>query len=378
MTYAKESDYYEDESYEETAEDFDEDMRRFRRWERPLLPPKFPEKPIREPINIGDNIGEYIRKKAGRPFTEDQPSEKEEFTDDDRRKFIEEREQYLEEVWSRKTKEELIEQAIEAEKARPMFDFGLGEKSNYHDIKKFYGRDLFKRIDREIEASYECPSDGRETGQITQELWQLLRDIRAGRKSIQDATSNKKTSKLRRKEPSLPRQDESKKSSTTIATEKQKTKTKKSIQVKQRQRQSGDDYRLFTERGLIRNESYVELFKGPGTVYEVIWANLVRKGWRDTDEYPIRKMYHDDQKLLVYCTSWRHLASQCKMSVNTVIDIVRKFEDAKIVKTETYLPPGKKQEQTVFILGYWAGSGKGYREHLYRDEILLSPKVSKK
>jgi hypothetical protein len=80
----------------------------------------------------------------------------------------------------------------------------------------------------------------------------------------------------------------------------------------------------------------------------------------------------------VYCTSWKHLAGQCKMSVNTVIDYVRKFEEAQVVKTEAFTPPGKKQEQTVFILGYWTGSGKSYREHLYRDEILLSPKVSKK
>ena len=64
--------------------------------------------------------------------------------------------------------------------------------SNTYEIKKFYGIDLYKRIRQEIEASYECPADGRETGKITQELWQLLRDIRAGRKTIQDATSEKK------------------------------------------------------------------------------------------------------------------------------------------------------------------------------------------
>ena len=91
MTYAKESDYYEDESYEETAEDFEEDKRRFRRWERPLLPPKFPEKPIRQPINIGDDVGQFIEKMARRPVPEknDEHSNKE-FTGEDRRKFFEE------------------------------------------------------------------------------------------------------------------------------------------------------------------------------------------------------------------------------------------------------------------------------------------------
>lgn len=370
MTYATESDYYEDqEIYDETPED----LQKFKDWcrknSKPLLPPKFPEKPIRQPINIGDTVGEYIRKKAGRPLPQRHESEKKEFTDEDRRKFLEERDQYLDEVWSRKSNEELIDEAIKAEKGRPMYDFGLGEMSNRYEVKQFYGRELFKRIDREIDESYECPSDGRETGQITEDLWKLLRDIRAGRKSIPDSTPEKNIAKLQ--------QNKSKNSAASIPPEKSAANIKKSISVKQRERQAGDDYPLRTERGIIRNESYIELFKGPGTVFEVLWANLVRKGWHDSVEYPIRKIYHDSQKLLVYCTTWRHLARQCKMSVNTVINIVSKFEDAGIVKTETFTPPGKVQVQTVFILGYWTGSDKSYREHYFRDEILLSPKVSK-
>jgi len=333
-------------------------------------PPKRPKNESGVTIDIGKDIGGFIRSKAGRPLPQKQESiKKKEFTDEDRRKLREEVDRELEDVWSRKSTEELVAEAIKSEKEIPLFDFGLGEMSNQYDIKQFYGRDLFKRIDREIDESYECPSDGRETGQITQELWKLLRDIRASRKSIPEAKPEKKISKSR--------PDESEKTSPTIATVKPKPKIQKTIQVEQRQRQSGDDYKHFTERGLIRNESYVELFKGPGIVYEKIWANLVRKGWHDTDDYPIRKLYHDDQKLLVYCTSWRHLARQCKMSVNTVINIVKKFEDAGIVKTESFTPAGKKQEQTVFILGYWTGSGKSYDEHFYRDEKLLTPKASK-
>lgn len=341
-------------------------------------PPRRPVKESKVAINIGDDIGKYIRRKAGRPFPLDQKVEKKEFTDEDRRKFKEETDRILEKDWSRKTKDELIESSIETYSNIPMFDFGLGEQSNHQAIMDFYGYVLYKQIDKEIEASYECPSDERETGQLTQELWQLLRDIRAGRKSIPEATSDKKVTKPERNKPSCPLREKSVKTPSKIVTEKLKSKAKKPIKIQQRQRQPGDDYHLWTERGLIRNESYVELFKGPGVVYEVIWENVVRKGWHDTEAYPIRKIYHDSRKLLVYCTTWRHLAKQCKMAVNTVIGIVKKFEEARVVKTESFTPPGKVQEQTVFILGYWTGSGKSYREHLYRDEILLSPKVSKK
>ena len=155
-------------------------------------------------------------------------------------------------------------------------------------------------------------------------------------------------------------------------------KVKEQIKVHQRERQPGDDYFLTTERGLIKNESYLELFKGPDTVFQVIWANLVRKDWHDSKEYPIRENYYDQRKLLVYCTTYRHLAEQCKMSHNTVRRIIDDFKEASVVKTEPFKPQNKKQGQTVFILGKWSGSGNSYEEHLFRDEIFLSPKPVKK
>lgn len=58
--------------------------------------------------------------------------------------------------------------------------------------------------------------------------------------------------------------------------------------------------------------------------------------------------------------------------------IIDRFKEAGVVKVETFIPEGRRQGQTVFILGYWTGRGKDYKEHLFRDEIFLSPKLVKK
>lgn len=324
---------------------------------------KYPDYPVH---NIGEDIHGFADNLLGDRCPKDDKTQKREFTDEDRKRFIEERERYLEEVWSRKTNEELIASSIKTYSAIPMFDFGLGEKTNHQAIMDFYGYELYKRMVREINESYEGPSDKREPGHITKELWQMLRDLRAGRKP--------KSKQAKSPIQSRPTKPETPSTAEAPVQDGQKAP----IPERRRQRQPGDDYVLQTERGLIRNAHYRDLFKGPGTVYEFIWANMVRKGWHDTDEFPIRKMYHDDRKLLVYCTSFRNLARQCKMSVNTVIEIVRRFEAAGIIKTEPYTPSGKKQAQTVLILGYWTGSGTTYKEHYYRDEVLLSPNVAKK
>ncbi|MCF8050333.1 MAG: hypothetical protein K9L59_03785 [Desulfobacterales bacterium] len=253
--------------------------------------------------------------------------------------------------------EEAIAESEKAYSEKPLYDFGLGKKSNHQAVMDFYGYELYHRILDELEESYDCPPEKREQGHISKELWKELRDIRAGRKPYpnQKAEAQKPASKAAGN-----------------------TSNANPPEIKQRQRQPGDDYRLETERGLVRNHSYRKLFKGPGLVYEVIWSNLVRKGWRDTEEYPIRKKYHDERKLLVYCTSYRKLADECGgMSHHTVKKFLDSFEEAGILKTEIFKPKGPHPSQIVIILGYWTGNGKKYREHFYRDEIFLSPKVGK-
>ena len=262
----------------------------------------------------------------------------------------------------------------EPEETLPLYDFGLGKMSTRGDIIAFYGLKIYNRINKEIDQSNNLPDSERKTGQISKKLWQKLRDIRAGK------IPNPKT--CISEKPKKPKLQVVKDQNSPVKTSKESSpkreKVSKKIEVLKRERQNGDDYFLTIERGIIKNESYLDVFKGPSTVYETLWANIVRKDWHDTEGYPIRKKYHDKQNLLVYCSTYRRLADQCRMSTNTVIRIINTFKEAGIIQTEDFVPEGKKQSQTVFILGWWSGSRKNYTEHLFRDEVFITGKVVKK
>jgi hypothetical protein len=102
------------------------------------------------------------------------------------------------------------------------------------------------------------------------------------------------------------------------------------------------------------------LFKGPGVVYEWLWANIVRDQWRDNKAYPIKEKYYD-KGFLAYCSTYGKIA-----------------KDAGIIEVKWHYPPGKKQGQTVFILGTWKKVKNEIVETYYRDSIFITPKPVKK
>ncbi|MCK4787953.1 MAG: Lrp/AsnC family transcriptional regulator, partial [Desulfobacteraceae bacterium] len=132
------------------------------------------------------------------------------------------------------------------------------------------------------------------------------------------------------------------------------------------------------ERGIVRNESYRELFKGPSTVYEWIWANVVRSQWIDTNGYPIKEEYYD-KGYLAYCSSYRQLAKDCGLHKNKVKEYIDNFKDAGVIKVDHLVPEGKKRGQSVFVIGTWH-SGKDENgkkkvfEHYFRDDVFITKK----
>ena len=156
----------------------------------------------------------------------------------------------------------------------------------------------------------------------------------------------------------------------------QKTNNPKEIKVERRAHQNGDDYFLRTDRGLVRNESYRAIFKGPGTVYEWLWANVVREGWIDSAKYPIKKLYFDNG-YLAYCSTYSKIGKACGISKNTAHRYIRMFENAGIIETEPIIPDGETQGQTVFILGRWKKRNGKIIEIYFRDTVFIAPKVVK-
>jgi len=316
---------------------------------------KWKSEPKSKPKDFADGLKEYIQSKAGKPISEiyeDDPDEEQSYAElqaeTDRR--------LIEEYNTPEYRERVIQEAVEFYSNIPMYDFGLGKMSNMHAISDFYGLDIMYRIQEEIRESCNLPNDVREVGHISKELWQELRDIRAGKKPHPKSTIKKKNNC---KEISVPK--ESKKNES------------KTVEVSQRERQPGDDYYMITERGVIRNRSYRELFKGPGTVYDWIWANLVRSEWIDTKGYPIKEKYYD-KGLLAYCSTPGKIGKDCGMSKNTVKKYINEFEKAGIIKVEYLVPKDKKSGQSVYILGEWKKVNGKVVERYYRDEVFLSEK----
>ena len=326
------------------------------------------------PRDFADGLDEWVHKKAGRSISEDFEKNVEDDMDSEK-SFAELQaeidERLIEEYNTPEYREKVIREAVEFYSNIPMYDFGLGKMSNEKDMLDFYGRDIVRRIREEIEESRNLPKHRRKVGQISQKLWQELRDIRAGRLPHPKSTGKKKKTNKR---PSIPQNSAKKDSKSDI---KPKKKKSKEIEIIQRKRQPGDDYFLKIERGVIRNKSYRKLFKGPGTVYEWIWANLVRSEWIDTKGYPIKEKYYD-RGFLAYCSSPEKIGKNCGgMSKNTVEKYIKEFEGAGIIKVDYLVREGNTKGQRVYILGEWKEVNGKRVERFYRDEVFISEKPVK-
>lgn len=269
------------------------------------------------------------------------------------------------------TLEEMIQDSRQAYSEIDMFDYGTGKMSNMQAMADFYGWAIVHQIEEEKKYCYNHRLEDQPTGHISKNLWQEIKDIRAGRLPKPKPVKYKDKCKGLRPKP------EPTTGNKESAESNPRKKEKPKIEVIRRERQKGDDYFLPLERGIVRNETYRKLFKGPGVVYEWLWANIVRDQWRDTKAYPIKEKYYDNG-FLAYCSTYGKIAKECGMSKTTVITYIKDFVKAKIIETELLVPEGKKQGQTVFILGTWAKVKGEIKETYFRDSVFITPKPSKK
>jgi hypothetical protein len=142
-----------------------------------------------------------------------------------------------------------------------------------------------------------------------------------------------------------------------------------------------DDYFIMRKRGLIRNPEYRKFMGGRSTIYEHIWSNLVRKKMYN-DRYHIKENYYD-KGFLAYASTYNHIAEECYMDKNTVIDYIESFKRLGIIRTEKLGPEPTKRDKlgriidrrkTVFILGTWQKETKEGKTHVkeryYIDDVF--------
>ncbi len=138
-----------------------------------------------------------------------------------------------------------------------------------------------------------------------------------------------------------------------------------------------DDYFLKLTRGVVRNDIYRKIFaaKGRSVVYEYLWANIVRNGWKDKPGYPLKERYYD-KGLLVHSSSYRKVGEKCFLDKDTVKTILRdEFHPLGIIQLIFMESKGYRNGQFVAILGRWyktktiANEEKIVEEFL-RDEVF--------
>ena len=220
---------------------------------------EFPIKTKDTARNLGDDLRSWAESNAGRPLPEGSKGNNREVVDF--KKYLDESDAQLDKDYENYDWEKEEQEILERASQIPMYDFGLGQMSNERDMVDFYGSKIVSRINAEIRESCDLPDRDREVGQISKDLWKELRDIRAGKRPCPTSVGKENT-----EEHSSANQNSGNIKSEAIAKSKDQDAPK--IIVVQRERQPGDDYFISTERGLIRNETYRELFKGPGVVYE--------------------------------------------------------------------------------------------------------------
>lgn len=230
-----------------------------------------------------------------------------------------------------------------------LYDPGSGQKILYPDCIKKYGRSLTDKM---------FIADNKNSGTVDKETWQQIQDI------------HKKNNKQKAKPIRIVNVPEPQIVVPKVAVEGEV--------LIQKEREAGDDYYMRLERGVIRNKSYMDLFRpaGRSVLYEHLWANIAREGWNDKPGYPIKERYYNNG-YLAYCSSVRKLGDECGLDKNTVKNSLDAFKEAGVIKLEHITPEGRTYGQSVAILGEWRSIGQDGNfkicERYYRDEVYLAP-----
>ena len=133
----------------------------------------------------------------------------------------------------------------------------------------------------------------------------------------------------------------------------------------------GDKFFMKKSRSMIRNNEYRKIFNGPGTLYEYLWANIIRAKMGG-DIYNLYGRYYD-KGFLATTVSVRKLAVECNMDKNTVKKYTRMWEKLSLIKIDKTPAETKNQHQYIYILGTWQYMEGVKKERLYIEDEFEQP-----
>jgi hypothetical protein len=113
------------------------------------------------------------------------------------------------------------------------------------------------------------------------------------------------------------------------------------------------------------NEKYKKTFKGPKTVYDFLWANIVR-GNMINDKLHIKRRYYD-KGMLACSFPIRVIADKCFMSPTTVKNYIVDLQRAGFIKIDK-VKIDEHRSQNVYVLGTWHYLEGVESEYLYLQD----------
>jgi|LSQX01.3.fsa_nt_gb hypothetical protein len=125
-------------------------------------------------------------------------------------------------------------------------------------------------------------------------------------------------------------------------------------------------YEQRLSKGTITSTKYMQVFRGPKTVYDFLWAHIVR-GDMTNDKLNIKAKYYNKNKLACsYPTSV--IANACGLDIKTVKNYINILLRAGFIKKEQ-IKINKIISQNIYILGEWRIKDSVLEETLYVNEV---------
>ena len=128
--------------------------------------------------------------------------------------------------------------------------------------------------------------------------------------------------------------------------------------IKEKKVFNHDDIFMMIKRGLILNPEYRKFMGGKMVVYEYLWAHIIRK-YDTKDNLKIKEKYYD-RGFLACCMSYRELAKECHIGINTVRRYIKAFQKAEILFVHAV-----DRTYSVFELGRWKELSNGKPQDFY-------------
>jgi len=122
---------------------------------------------------------------------------------------------------------------------------------------------------------------------------------------------------------------------------------------------SGNNYEYRMPKWVMKSETYLQAFKGPKTVYDYLWMNIIRSP-RSNDNYNVYEDYYCRGQLA--CSpNIKTIAKNCSISESSVKRYLNHLKEHRLIQVFTvpskYMPKSSNDNKyndikNIYVLGF--------------------------